>query len=439
MPRYWNEAGLEFTTSNEAAVHAFDACIRSYATFRRDIGDHLKAAFAADANMVMAHVLKGYFFHYMGLRALLPKAEKCLADAEAASIGCGPRERNHIEALRAWCKGDYRTALDVWERTLIEFPRDFLALKLANYLHFYLGDSANVRDCVARVLHAWDNAMPGYGLVRSLYAFGLQENGAFAEAEAIARASLASDPLDGWAVHTVAHAMEAQDRNEEGLAFLSEHEAHWDSGNNFRYHLWWHRALFHIDAREHDAALELYDRRLWDAQSDEYLDLCNDASLLLRLELAGADVGDRWGALFEKVRARTGDHIFAFIDAHFMMALAAVDANAADTMLGSLREQVMRGQNTTAAITRDIGYALCQAIAAHRARDYAQVVKLLAPNRYRIRAIGGSNTQRDVFFRMLVDAAIRDNQNDLARALLSEYATRRAKSAWVARAAGLRH
>lgn len=433
MPRYWNEVGLEFTTSNEAAVRAFDQSIRSYATFRRDIGEHLKATFAADPNMVMAHVLKGYFFHYMGMRPLIAKAEKCLADAEAASIGCSPRERNHIEALRVWCKGDYRAAIDIWERTLLEYPRDFLALKLANYLHFYIGDSANVRDSVARVLRAWDHAMPGYALVRSLYAFGLQENGALAEAESIARASLETDPLDGWAVHTLAHVMEAQDRHEEGIAFLSGCEAHWDSGNNFRYHLWWHRALFHVDLQQYDAALELYDQRLWDAKSDEYLDLCNDASLLLRLELAGVNVGDRWPALFEKVKSRVDDHIFCFVDAHMMMALAAQDPVAADGMLASLRDQAMRGHNTTAAVTREIGYAVCQAIAAHRIGDFASVVKLLTSNRYRIRAIGGSNTQRDIFFQLLVDAAVRNKQYALAQALLSEYMARRPHNGWAAR------
>jgi hypothetical protein len=434
MPRYWNEVGLEFTTASEAAVQAYDKTIRAYATFRRDIGACLKATFSADPDMVMAHVLKGYFFHYMGLPALIAKAEHCLADAEAASIGCSPRERNHIEALRAWCKRDYRAAMEIWERTLLEYPRDFLALKLANYLHFYLGDSANVRDSVARVLYAWDNAMPGYGLVRSLYAFGLQENGALAEAESVARASLELDPLDGWAVHTIAHVMESQDRNDEGIRFLQACESGWDSGNNFRYHLWWHRTLFHVDLQQYDAALELYDQRMWDAQSDEYLDLCNDASLLVRLELAEVNVGDRWHALFDKMKPRIDDHIFAFVDAHVSMALAAVDPSSVDTMLASLRDQAMRGHNTTAAVTRDIGYALSQAIAAHRAQDYATVAKLLAPNRYRVRAIGGSNTQRDLFFQLLVDATLRASQFPLARALLSEYLSRRPQSGWAARA-----
>ncbi len=383
--------------------------------------------------MVMAHVLKGYFFHYMGMRPLVAKAEKCLADAETASIGCSPRERNHIEALRAWCKGDYRAAIDIWERTLLEFPRDFLALKLANYLHFYLGDSANVRDSVARVLRAWDSAMPGYGLVRSLYAFGSQENGALAEAEAIARAALELDPLDGWAVHTLAHVMEAQDRHEEGIAFMRACEPHWDSGNNFRYHLWWHRTLFHADLQQYDEALQLYDQRMLDAKSDEYLDLCNDASLLLRLELAGVGVGARWQALFDKVKGRIDDHIFSFVDVHMSMALAAIDQSAADSMLSSLREQAMRGHNTTAAVTREIGYALCQAIVAHRARDYAAVVKLLASNRYRVRAIGGSNTQRDLFFQLLVDSAIRSDHFTLAQALLSEYLARRPRNGWALR------
>ena len=88
-----------------------------------------------------------------------------------------------------------------------------------------------------------------------------------------------------------------QDRARAGVEWIRGLERRWDACNNFRYHLWWHLALMHLGLGEADAALALYDERVWDPASDEYLDLCNDAALLQRLELAGVNVGDRWAAV----------------------------------------------------------------------------------------------------------------------------------------------
>ena len=81
------------------------------------------------------------------------------------------------------------------------------------------------------------------------------------------------------------------DTPEEGIAWLVETEANLLDVNNFRYHVWWHRALMHLDLGQYDKTLELYDQTIWDPVSDEYLDLCNNAALLMRLELHGIDVG----------------------------------------------------------------------------------------------------------------------------------------------------
>ncbi len=407
MPRYSNEAGLEFTAASAAAVQAFDRTIHAYASFRRTVADCLKETLTFDPNMPMALVLKGCFMNYMGMKPLLAKAAQAAAAAEALAADATPRERAHIAALQAWTMGDYRSAIARWEGILREHPHDFLALKLANYLQFYLGEPVSMRDSVRRVLGSWDPRMPCYGYVRTLLAFGLEETGDYAEAEAIARQSLSADPLDIWAVHAVAHVMEAQGRYQEGERFLGEREADWDSGHNFRYHLWWHRALFHIGLRRFDAVLALYDERIWDPRSDEYLDLCNDASLLLRLELSGINVGARWQPLLQKIRNRRDEHIFAFVDAHFLLALAANRAPEAQLMLDSLRVLAANGRTATAEVTRDVGLALCEAIAAHRAGDYAKTVTWLAPRRERLQAIGGSHTQREVFQQLLADAATR--------------------------------
>src|ERR1044072_335455 len=80
-------------------------------------------------------------------------------------------------------------------------------------------------------------------------------------AEAAGRAAVDLDAADLWATHAVAHVMEMQGRHEEGIAWLSELQRHWAGANNLLHHLWWHRALFHLERREFDEVLALYDRR----------------------------------------------------------------------------------------------------------------------------------------------------------------------------------
>ena len=141
--------------------------------------------------------------------------------------------------------------------------------------------------------------MPGYGTVLSCHCFSHEECGDYAVAEPSGRAAIEIDPGDVWGTHAVAHIMEMQGRHAEGIAWLDELERHWEGGSNLLHHLWWHRALFHLERGEFDAVLDLYDRRfrnltapLTQAQPDLYIDVQNAASMLFRLERLGIDVGD---------------------------------------------------------------------------------------------------------------------------------------------------
>jgi tetratricopeptide (TPR) repeat protein len=418
--------GLPLTAANAGAVAAFDATVDAYLHFARDTGDRLKATLKADPAMPLAHVLRGSFFLLMGKPSLLAKAAEASAAANRALEGATPREQRHAQALAAWCRGDFEGAVREWEAILAEAPRDLVALKLAHYLHFYLGESAAMRDSVARTLHAWDESVPGHAAVLGMHAFGLEESGAYAAAERTGRRAVELDSDDPWAVHAVAHVLEMQDRAREGVAWIRGLERRWDACNNFRYHLWWHLALMHLGLGEADAALALYDERVWDPASDEYLDLCNDAALLQRLELAGLDVGDRWAAIAGKVRGQLAARILAFIDAHYALALAAAkDAQAAAELVGAVRAGASTGAGTTAAVAAEVGADLCAGVVAYRAGDFAAAVDHLAPLRARLPRIGGSHAQRDLFTQILVDAATRAGRREVARAVLAERAAAR--------------
>lgn len=68
---------------------------------------------------------------------------------------------------------------------------------------------------------------------------------------------------------------------------------------------------------------------------------------------------------------------------------------------------------------------IARAIEAFSRGDYAQAVACLLPVRYRAHAFGSSHAQRDVVHRTLIEAALRDGDKSLARALLNERASLR--------------
>lgn len=425
--------GIPLTAASAEAARCYDAVIDGYLAFSRDTGARLKEALTADPAMPLALCTRGYFFKLFCTPAFDARAAQSLKAAQdaAAQGGATAREREHIAALAAWCAGEFEAALAHLEAILLDHPRDILAHKIAHYLYFYLGDAERMRDSVARTLHAWDEGVPGYGYMLGMHAFGLEESGAYSRAEAAGRRAVELNPGDAWAVHAVAHVMEMQDRLRDGVAWTTETEPGWEACNNFAFHVWWHRALFLLELGQHDGVLELYDRRIRAEQTEEYLDIVNATALLWRLEDEGVDVGTRWDELAEKSERRKDDRLLAFVDAHFMMALAAGGRDAAAQ--GMLRSMAAAPAGTEAPIYKEIGAPVCEAIVAYRAGDYGRAADLLLPVRYGIRRLGGSHAQRDVFARMLIESATRAGRLPLARALLAERAANRPDNRWTAR------
>src|SRR6185436_203377 len=293
----------------------------------------------------LAHCLKGYFAMLSYKQATVPVAIEAMQTARRLTANATPRERAHVAALAAWISGDLDRALAVWEEILRAHPHDVLAFRLAHFNNFWLGRPAEMRASVEGVLPKWARELPGYGTILSCHCFSHEECGDYATAEPSGRAAIEIDPGDVWGTHAVAHIMEMQGRHAEGIAWLDELERNWDGKANLVHHLWWHRALFHLERREIDAVLDLYDRRfrnltspLTVAQPDLYIDVQNAASMLFRLELLGIEVGDRWGEIADKAEARIGDCLSAFTLPHWMMALAAAGRDdAARRMVDGMR------------------------------------------------------------------------------------------------------
>ncbi len=423
--------GVATTAANAEAVAHLDRAVDSFLRFAVDGGDHLGAALEADPDLALGHSLMGYFMRLGNDPALLPGGQAALARAKeiVAQGAVGARERHHAAALECWYGDDWPGALAAWEAALVDNPRDILALWVSQLVCFFMGAMPPLRDSAARVLPFWADGEAGTPYVHGMYAFALEENGAFAPAEQWGRKASEADPAGVWSVHAVAHVLESQSRLREGVAWLGDMTDRWPTCGNFAYHMWWHRALYHVELEEFDIVFELYER-VRPEPSMDYMDISNAAALLWRLNARGVDVGDRWDELAEKCAIKKDDRLLPFSQAHFAMTLAQtkrIDDLAA--MIGGSREAA-QGTGTVAGNERAVLLPLEEGYAFMAKNDYESALQRLLPVRYAVGRLGGSNAQRDVFAQVLIDCALKAKDFAQARALLAERVAQLPGSPW---------
>ena len=432
MSNFRDVNGEAVQAASQETVRLLDHAVTGYARARRDTRERLTAVLESDPTCVMAHCLDGYLYTLSSKREELPHARQALTRAASAAGArtLPPREQLHIAALDAWSLGDMRRAAGIWDTVLDEYPRDLIALKVSQFVLSYLGESNRMRDRVARVLPSWNADDPGYGLVLGCLAYALEESGNYRQAEEAGRRAVDLDRGDIWAAHAVAHVAEMEGRLQDGIDWIAALSNEWRECSNFALHLKWHEGLYHLELEQYDRVLALYDRDVSAESTDEYLDIANAVSLLWRLEQADVNVGTRWTELAERAATHLGDHALVFVDLHYLMAVAAADPTAVRSFLASCERFAARGQGTEAEVMAEVGLALARAVVAHRNGAWGDVVDGLFPVRHRIRRIGASHAQRDLFDQLLIDAACRGHRYDEARELVAERLARRPNNHW---------
>jgi hypothetical protein len=414
--------GLNLTTDSAAAVAAFNAAVSDYFEYRLSASERVKAALAADPTFVMGQCLRGYFMLMIGSNSTVPAARKALEQARTCARLTSTREQMHVAALAAWCEGDTRHASGIWQQIVVESPTDLLALRLDHFANFWRGEKHALRDVPAAALRNFGTDLPGYGNVLGMLAFGLEECGDYAAAEKAGRQCVEKNPEDLWGIHAVAHVLEMQGRLTEGVAWLNQPSGTWADRNPFKDHLWWHTALFPLEVGDYDRVLALYDSEVKVGENGFYLDIQNAASLLLRLEFCGVDVGARWRELADIAEKRVDDHVFGFTDAHFMIALARDGRHsAARALLESLRRFAgVADTNSARPVAASLTIPVCEAIGAYAEKQFDRAFTILWPLREHWYGLGASHAQRDIFMQILIEAAIGAGHTSLARDLLAQ-------------------
>ena len=406
------------------SVTAYDDAISAFILVHGDSIGQFDAARQAAPEFAMAHLGKAWVFTLANDPGLMTQARALVETVRPLTLN--EREQAHLAALSHATQGARAAAVAVLDRHLMRYPYDLLAHQCAALLDGFLGRFPWVRDRSARALPLWSKDLPHYGSMLAFHAFGLEEAGDYARAEDESRAAAVLEPLSFWPHHTVAHVMEMTGRPEDGLGWMAAREALWSSPQHpNQVHIWWHRALFHLELGQYDAALGLYDGPIRATQRPLGVSLTNASALLWRLDtlssdLGGCDLGKRWRELAALWDGHADGKCLVFADIHAAMAeLRSGQEALVERRLAAMRETASSSAEA-AGVYRAVGIPVIEGLAAFHRGAYDQAVMALLPVRVELWRIGGSHAQRDVVDWTLTEAAARAGQRDIALALAHE-------------------
>ena len=421
---YQDIRGNPVASGCAAARDAAESALRRLMSFDGSPLADLDAAAAADPGWALPHLLRA------GWRlAFTDAAEAALAaadldEARARLGGATPRERVHLEALQHVVDGRWHNACRRWDDLLLEHPRDALALQWSHQWDLHRGDSSALRVRAARALPEWLDDDPLLPHVLGLYAFGLEENNLYPQAEEAARQALQLDRRVPWAVHAVAHVLEMQGRHDEGSAWLRLHQHDW-ADTTMAAHFWWHKALYRVEAMDCAGVLRLIDGHLVGDALATTPARVDAAAMLWRLHLLGEDVSARALEIADGWAAADDEpgH-YAFNDLHRVaLLIAAGQLPRAERWVARCAERALGGrdaQRANHATAREVGLPLMRALLAYARGEVDAAADILYAARVSARALGGTHAQRDLIDQTLLAAVVRGRRDTLGRALLNE-------------------
>lgn len=417
----------ETSLSQSETVEAWNKVILGVLAHSQKTSQHLARVLELQPHFAMGHAVRGLSALLLGRRELVEVAQSasdeahlCLKNGDATK-----REHHWCYALQNWLNGSPLQAIAHMEAAMRLNPADTLSMKLSHAIRFLLGDSVGMRQSIEAVMPAHGADHPLRGYILGCLAFALEETGSYRAAEQQGLLALECVDDDAWGLHAVAHVYDMSHRVDKGIALIDQNKQVWNHCNNFRFHVWWHKALLHLDQADYEQALSLYDTQIRSEHTDDYRDFSNASSLLTRLELEGVNVGHRWQELAELAEKRMDDGCLVFADLHYMLALAGDDRSDAVTRMIARVAKDAKGNGEMPALMLDPGLAAAKGLAAFGETEYDHAFAYLRNAQPNFAAMGGSHAQRDVFERLTIEAGLRAGQFDATEALLRERTQRR--------------
>ncbi|WP_199320681.1 tetratricopeptide repeat protein [Leptolyngbya sp. FACHB-261] len=414
--------GLEVTTNSPEAVGA----INQFADQLLGYGNRpeiILSAVEADPTSVLAntHAAALHLFAENGSAA--SEAEPYLQAARQQLANANQREKLYFSAIESWAQAEVDRALVYHEQLAEQFPRDLVSVQIGQYHYFNLGQSQGLLQLIEKVLPA--NRENHY--IHGMLAFGLEQCHRLDEAEVAGRRATEMNRQDPWAHHAVAHVMETQGRLDEGIAWMESLADTWENCGTFYTHNWWHVALYYLDREDLQSALRVYDRHVWGRACKEYSQCQIDAiALLLRLELRGVEVGNRWQEISAYLSNRLHEHVLPFLDLQYLYALARSGQDEQATeMLKSLQTYAAQAKPYIRPAWAEVAAPMARGLVAHARGDWSTASAEIQTALPRLQEIGGSHAQRDLFEQVYLDTLLRLEHNAQARVMLEKRARTR--------------
>ena len=407
--------------TNITSSEHYTAGVLSYTRWRADAMQHINAAIEVDEDALLAKLTKAWVLQGARDTTFTKNISDLVESTESLLPPGQSRERDLFEALQLARQGKGIESATALEAILHKDPTDLLVHQLLHEGLFWLGQAHWMRDTIEKAIPAWDETLPDYGPFIALRAFANEEAGYLKDAERFGRMAIEIDPSNIWAAHAVAHSLYMKGENDKGTDLVETLSSNWGEANQMRHHMWWHMCLFLLEQGDHERILQLLTTEVRNPNSAliqespaASIDIQNVASLLFRLELYGVDVTEYWQVLKPICANRVSNHGNAFGNVHDMMVLASTGQfEAAEELLMSMRTSFVGQSGATALAYNVIAVPVCEAVLAHRRKDYKQVLVKLSGIRHQFSLMGASHAQRDIFYHMMVQAAEKEGREDL--------------------------
>lgn len=382
------------TGAGPAGARGYERYVGEFLSYGANLRDLFAVVDGAPASAILNAHAGALHLAFEGAEGWA-NAAPYLAKMTAAAPSASERERLFCAAVAAWNGRDFHGALAHLDALTVRWPADLCAIKWGQYHAFNLGDQGALLRFAERARIAHE----GRPYVHGMLAFALEQSHRLEEAEdeGLKASEIALD--DAWAHHAVAHVMLTEGRPQDGVRWL-DHCAHtWERKGVFiRDHNWWHAALFRLELGKTGEALVIYDQRLWGEWPEFPQEQIGAVSMLWRLELAGADVGERWAPLALEARRRAGEHLLPFHDIHYLYALArAGGAGEAEAFLASIGRYAGALAGPARGPWSDACLPAARGALAFARGDFEAAATDLAAALPNIGLIGGSHAQRQLF------------------------------------------
>ncbi|MBE9001064.1 tetratricopeptide repeat protein [Nostoc sp. LEGE 12447] len=397
--------GLVVTTDSAQAIAAINRFIDQALCYGQDAETAIFQAIEADPTCALAHAYAAAYYLTQENSKAWQQVQPYLQVAQRNLAKITDREKLYVQAILAWANQEIDLAISFHEEITNKFPRDLISVQQGQYHYFYTGNKEKLLKIAQKVLPSNPQQDYLYGMV----AFGLEQCHLLKAAEKMARQAIALNRYDPWAHHALAHVMETQGRVNEGIAWMESFADTWENCNSMLYsHNWWHIALYYLEQENYQKVVSLYDTQIWErANKQSPKDQVGAISLLLRLELRGVNVGNRWQSIIPYLYSRIDEHALAFQDLHYVYALAkAGHTGWVNQMLQSMQYHALNINPFLQRSWLEVAIPAARGMVAHAKGDFNTAVtelKLVLP---RLHEIGGSHAQRVLFEQIYHDAVL---------------------------------